>query len=227
MRLSATSKGCARRVCQSETSIAAIERPSPVPYAGLFDGFHTTPASVSKTCVVRFDKKYAVEAGAVGRPVEVRAYADRTEIRQDGRVVADHPRSFGRGKAVFYPWHYVPVRARKPGALQNGAPFKDWVLPAGPDRVRRKRAGVDDGDRQMVAILASVLSDGLPAVEAAMGRPLPSLRAWISVVRPPRIGQPPDSAPLFLRPAAERCALTWELSARSCRGVRFSPAIAA
>ena len=61
----------------------------------------------------------------------------------------------------------MPVLARKPGALRNGAPFKDWVLPAALEKVRRKLAGSDDGDRQMVAILAAVLSDGLPAVEAA------------------------------------------------------------
>ena len=41
------------------------------------------------------------------------------------------------------------------------------MLPAGLDRIRRKLAGPADGDRQMVAILAAVLSDGLPAVEAA------------------------------------------------------------
>ena len=34
-------------------------------------------------------------------------------------------------------------------------------------RVRRKLAGSADGDRQMVRILTAVLSDGLPAVEAA------------------------------------------------------------
>ena len=61
----------------------------------------------------------------------------------------------------------MPVLARKPGALRNGAPFKDWLLPSGLERVRRKLAGVADGDRQMVTILSSVLSDGLPAVEAA------------------------------------------------------------
>jgi hypothetical protein len=33
--------------------------------------------------------------------------------------------------------------------------------------VRRKLAGAADGDRQMVNILTTVLSDGLPAVEAA------------------------------------------------------------
>ena len=61
----------------------------------------------------------------------------------------------------------MPVLARKPGALRNGAPFKDWVLPAALDRVRRKLAGSNDGDRQMVKILAAALTDGLAAVEAA------------------------------------------------------------
>ena len=68
---------------------------------------------------------------------------------------------------MFDPWHDVPVLLRKPGALRNGAPFKDWVLPAGLERIRRKLAGSADGDRQMVAILAAVLSDGLAAVDAA------------------------------------------------------------
>ena len=52
-------------------------------------------------------------------------------------------------------------------ALRNGAPFKDWVLPAGIDKVRRRLSGLEDGNRQMVTILTAVLSDGLPAVEAA------------------------------------------------------------
>src|ERR1700680_1540969 len=144
------------------------ERPNLVPYRGRFDGFHALPASVSKTCLVRFDNnKYSVNASAVGRPVEIHAYADRIVVRQDGRAVAEHPRHHGRGETIYDPWHYVPVLARKPGALRNGAPFKDWVLPAARERVRRKLAGSDDGDRQMVAIIATVLTDGLPAGAAA------------------------------------------------------------
>ena len=62
------------------------ERPKLVHYRGRFDGFHALPASVSKTCLVRFDNnKYSVSASAVGRPVEIHAYADRIVIRQDGR----------------------------------------------------------------------------------------------------------------------------------------------
>ena len=123
---------------------------------------------MSKTCLVRFDNnKYSVNASAVGRPVDIHAYADRIVIRQDGRMVAEHRRCYGRGETIYDPWHYVPVLARKPGALRNGAPFRDWVLPAALDRVRRKLSGSHDGDRQMVKILAAVLTDGLPAVEAA------------------------------------------------------------
>jgi len=66
----------------------------------------------------------------------------------------------------------VPALARKPGALRNGAPFRDWVLPAALDRIRRKLAGSDDGDPQFVKILAAVLTDGLPAVEAACAQAL-------------------------------------------------------
>ncbi len=149
------------------------ERPSLVPYGGRFDGFHAVPASVSKTCLVRFDNnRYSVAASAVGRPVEVRAYADRIELRQNGRLVGEHRRSFGRDRNIYDPWHYVPVLARKPGALRNGAPFKDWVLPGSLDRIRRKLGSVADGDRQMVDILSAVLTDGLPAVESACSEAL-------------------------------------------------------
>ena len=136
-----------------------------------FDCFHAVSASVSKTCLVRFDNnKYSVAARAVGRPVEIQAYADRIVIRQDGRIVAEHPRSFGRGETTYDPWHYVPVLARKPGALRNGAPFK--VLPAAIERIRLRLASTDDGNRQMVDILNAVLTDGLPAVEAACAEAL-------------------------------------------------------
>ena len=120
------------------------ERASLIAVPGRFDGFHAVMASVSKTCLISFDRnKYSVSSQAVGR--------DRT---------------------IYDPWHYVPVLTRKPGALRNGAPFKNWVLPSSLESVRRKLRGTDDGDRQMVAILAAALNDGLPAVEAACAEAL-------------------------------------------------------
>jgi hypothetical protein len=54
--------------------------------AGRFDGFHQVQASVSKTCLVRFDNnRYSVNASAIGRPVDVHAYADRSSsVRMGG-----------------------------------------------------------------------------------------------------------------------------------------------
>ena len=149
------------------------ERPALVPYVGTFDGFNARTSAVSKTCLVAYDKnRYSVMAQAVGRPVEVHAYAERILIRQDGQVVGEHPRCFGREQIVYDPWHYVPVLARKPGALRNGAPFKGWVLPGALGRVQGRLRGSVDGDRQMVAILQAVSLDGLPAVEAACAEAL-------------------------------------------------------
>ena len=106
--------------------------------------------------------------GLRGRPVDVRAYADRIAIRQDGEIVAEHPRSFGRGQIAYDPWHYVPILTRKPGALRNGAPFKGWQLPNALGRLRTRLAGHDDGDRQFVKVLAAVLE----AVETACAEAL-------------------------------------------------------
>jgi hypothetical protein len=149
------------------------ERTQLVSIGGRFDGFNAIQASVSKTCLVRFDNnKYSVSSRAVGRPVEIQAYAERIVIRQEGAIVGDHARRFGRGETIYDPWHYVPVLARKPGALRNGAPFKDWPLPVSLARVRHKLKGSDDGDRQMVKVLSAVLTDGLAAVEAACSEAL-------------------------------------------------------
>ncbi len=148
--------------------------PPLIPYRGHFDGFHALPASVSKTCVVRFDNnKYSVNAGAVGRPVEIHAYADRIVIRQDRRVVAEHSRCFRRGETIYDPpgitcpfWRASPARSGTERRSRTGC------CPGALDRARRKLAGSDNGDRQMRAILAAVLTDGLPALDTACAEAL-------------------------------------------------------
>ena len=165
------------------------ERPFLMAWRGPFDGFHATEVAVSKTCLVRFDNnQYSVAARAVGRPVDVRAYADRIVIRQDGETVAEHPRSFGRGQIAYNPWYYVPILTRKPGALRNGAPFKGWQLPNALGSLRTRLAGHDDGDRQFVKVLAAVQEDGLEAVEAACAEALDcgACSAIVCAARVPR-----------------------------------------
>ncbi len=95
-------------------------------------------SAVSKTCLVNFDKnKYSVAAKAVGRPVDVYAYADKIVIKQDGEIVGEHERCFGKAQTISDPWHYVPVLTRKPGALRNRAPSVPEPVTVNPaDRAR-------------------------------------------------------------------------------------------
>jgi transposase len=202
---------------EKEKTVFAVfeaERPLLMPYRGPFDGFHPTTAAVSKTCLVRFDNnRYSVASSAVGRPVDIHAYADRIVIKQDGVIVGEHRRRFGRDQTAYDPWHYVPVLARKPGALRNGAPFKDWPLPGSIEKVRRKLAGSDDGDRQMVKVLTAVLTDGLQAVEAACAEALSAGIASADVILnalarrsqmpPPMPIIPPERLTLTMPPVAD------------------------
>jgi len=209
------------------------ERQHLVPYAGRFDGFHSVPTSVSKACTVRIDSnKYSVPATAVGRPVDVHAYADRIVIRQNGAIVGEHARAFGRGRTVYDPWHYVPVLVRKPGALRNGVPFKDWVLPPAMTAIRRKLKGSDDGDRQMVKILICVPDDGPQAVEAACREVLDQgVHSAPIVINILARSRDPAPAALLLTPATLRltrepvadCARCDNLSRTSRHGTHPNP----
>lgn len=93
-------------------------------------------------------------------------------VRCDGEVVAEHTRSFGRDRTVYDPWRYLPVLARKPGALRNGAPFIDWELPPALTQLRRRLGSGDEADRRFVRLLSMVLGDGLGPVEAATAEAL-------------------------------------------------------
>ena len=128
---------------------------------------------MQKNCIVQFDRNsYSVDARAVGRTVQLHAYAERIIIRLDGELVAEHPRRFARDQVVYDPWHYVPVLACKPVALRNGAPFQDWQLPPALAQVRCRLSAHADGDRQFAGILGAVLADGLDVVESACGEAL-------------------------------------------------------
>jgi hypothetical protein len=149
------------------------ERASLMRLRGPFDGFVEKAVRASTTCLAMADhNRYSVDARAAGRMVLVRSHAERVVVLLSDEVVADHPRNFQRDRIVYDPWHYLPVLMKKPGALRNGAPFKDWDLPAALTQVRAELKPHADGDRQFVKILGAVLDHGLGAVEAACAEAL-------------------------------------------------------
>jgi len=102
----------------------------------------------------------------------VRSHAERIVVLLGDEIVADHPRQFRHDQIIYDPWHYLPVLMKKPGALRNGAPFKDWALPPALNQVRAKLKSHADGDRQFVKVLGAVLDHGLGAVDAACAEAL-------------------------------------------------------
>jgi transposase len=145
------------------------ERPYLIRVPVAFDGYAERPARVSPSSLVTFDRnRYSAHCSQAGRTVQMRVYADRIVIIKDGEVVGDHSRQFGKGKTVYDPWHYLPALERKPGALRNGAPFKQWDLPHALLQVEeRLKRSFKDWDRQFVGILNAVPLYGLDAVAKA------------------------------------------------------------
>ena len=163
--------------------VFAEEQPRLLNVPAPFGAYKEVPVRVSSTSLVAYDtNRYSVDSGSVGRTVMLRAYADRIVVvdpRIDtGVVVAEHPRSFDRHQVRYDPWHYVAVLERKPGALRNGAPFRDWELPPPLSAMRQelgaRSGGADraDGDRQFVGILGAIGAYGLDAVASACAEAL-------------------------------------------------------
>jgi len=149
------------------------ERSSLMELRGPFDGFVEKAVQTTTACLIMADhNRYSVDARAAGRMVLVRSHAERIVVLLDDVVVADHPRLFRRNQIVYDPWHYLPVLMRKPGALRNGAPFKDWDLPPALAQVRAKLKQHADGDQQFVKILGAVIDYGVSAVDAACAEAL-------------------------------------------------------
>jgi hypothetical protein len=117
---------------------------------------------------VQFDRnRYSVDCGYINRLVILKAYASRIEVFADQEQIASHDRIFGRNHTVFNPWHYLPLLSRKPGALRNGAPFKDWQLPAGILKVKNMLLKRNGGDRECVTILLAMADYGIDEVNVA------------------------------------------------------------
>jgi transposase len=124
------------------------------PITAPFDGYVEHMLRVSSTCLVVLDRnRYSVAAAFAGRAVSVRSTASEIRVVADGAVIAQHARRFGRDQLICDPWHYLPILERKPGALRNGVPFREWQRPIAIQLVRDHILKQPKGDRAFVALL--------------------------------------------------------------------------
>lgn len=161
------------------------EKKSLIPYRGEFTAYKLYPTVVSPTCLVNYDaNSYSVECAYVGLSVQVKAYAWELVVLHQGKAIGKHKRLFNKHQHIYDPWHYVPILERKPGALRNGAPFKDLLdnLPLPLRDFRNKLSSHKNADKEFIAILLYVTKYGLSAVSAACANALKIGSCSISLV---------------------------------------------
>jgi transposase len=82
------------------------EKLRPLPTAGVYDAGVPKDTVATAQFRVAFDgNRYSVPAEYAAHRVNLRAYADRLAIYHDGKLIAEHLRSYQRGQDVFNPDH--------------------------------------------------------------------------------------------------------------------------
>lgn len=145
--------------------VFAEERPYLLSAPVLFEGYKQVDVKASSTCLARYDRNsYSVHCSCAGQIVQVKAYADQLVFIYEGREVGRHGRRFTRGQ-TYYDWHhYLPLLEYKPGALRNGAPFKEMVLPPELMAVQKQLESRPYGTRDFAHILSYIALESLDAV---------------------------------------------------------------
>lgn len=96
--------------------------------------------------VVCRGRRYSVTVEQVGRWVRVLRYAERVEVWDRERKVAEHGRQDGPGEPICDYWHFVPVLVRRPGAFAQAVPVRQAHFPeeaAALLRALEERHGAD------------------------------------------------------------------------------------
>lgn len=137
-----------------------------------FDPCVERPAVVDKYQTVAFDaNRYSVPRAWAFRPVTVKGYVDRVVVTAEGRVVAEHPRSYQRAAQVLDPRHYLTTLSRRPAALDHAPVYRDWRLPPTIAALRGEweaRQGVPAGTHQFIRILQLLAEHPQERVERAI-----------------------------------------------------------
>ncbi len=201
------------------------EQSNLIEIASPFSGYVEQESRVSSTSLICYDRNhYSVDSTMVGMTVTIRASAEHIQVISNGAIVGEHIRQFGRNKTIYNPWHYLGILDHKPGGLRDGAPFKDWPLPASLRKIQQRLMVISGGDREFVKILQAAQQHGLEIAEHACRQALSNgtIRSEVVVnimaraVDPPAIDPvaTPEHFQLTMKPQAN-CARYDEL----CMGV--------
>jgi hypothetical protein len=133
------------------------------------------PVSLTPYSQVEYDgNRYSVPADRAEANLVVQAYAFRVDILYLDKVIASHPRCYGKHQDIYDPLHYLPLLEQRPGAFQHAKPLRRWraTWPPVYERLLTRLRTEGDGIREFVRVLK--LHQEYPArlVEEAVGQAL-------------------------------------------------------
>jgi transposase len=127
----------------------------PLPLAP-YDACHKVATRVSSLSLVRYrNNDYSVPTRYGHQEVLAKGYVDRVEIVYRGETIATHIRSYDRAEFIYNPLHYLALLEQKSKALDQAAPFDEWVFSECIHRLRRlmeARMG-NPGRREFIQVL--------------------------------------------------------------------------
>jgi transposase len=122
-----------------------------------FEARRVTQAAADSLSLVRFDtNSYSVPTAYAHRGLTVVATVDEVRFVHEDRLVARHPRCWGREQFRFDPVHYLALLERKPGGFDFARPLENWDLPECFGVLRRRLEAADPsghGTRSFIRVL--------------------------------------------------------------------------
>jgi transposase len=120
-----------------------------------FEARRTADVAADSLSLVRFDtNSYSVPTTYAHRPVKVVATVSEVRIVYEDRLIARHPRCWGREQSLFDPIHYLALLERKPGGFDFARPLEKWELPECYGVLRRRlEADERHGTRAFIRVL--------------------------------------------------------------------------
>jgi len=117
--------------------------------------------------------RYSVPSAQAHRALTVKAEVDTVRLYDGAALVAEHDRCYDRHRRISDWRHYLPVLARKPGAVPFAAALRDGALPPVFEQFRQelwpgRRTGIAPSCACSTARVTHPLARVTRAVEQAM-----------------------------------------------------------
>jgi len=155
--------------------------------------------------LVRFDRNdYSVPVAWAHHELSVVGDIEAVRVYCGDRLVAEHPRGWGRHGVHFNPVHYLALLERRPGAFDVARPLEQWDLPPCFGILRRKLEAElgSKGTRAFISVLR-LLEDA----------PLAQLKRAVQVAL--ELGAvTPDAVKVILEGQRERATPMFSLDGR-------------